>query len=81
MIFRRRLRAAEARVAELEAAQDNILSGAADLYLMVQEGKRLLIRWKATSGLTKDEKLVLRRSTQQHLRTSSSHVVQKIWPV
>jgi hypothetical protein len=49
-----------------------------ELYEMVGEGKRLLMRWSATSRLSKEQKLQLRRDTKKHQRHSSGEIVRRL---
>jgi hypothetical protein len=46
-----------------------------ELQSMVQEGKRLLMLWKRTSKLTKQQKKALRKATKNHLQKSSMRIV------
>lgn len=48
-----------------------------ELHKMVQESKRLLMRWRATSRLSKAAKLELRRETNAYLRKSSTAVLSR----
>jgi hypothetical protein len=52
-----------------------------ELYEMVGEGKRLLMRWSATSRLTPEGKLQLRRDTHDHARRSSTNLIKSVWPI
>lgn len=48
-----------------------------ELYTMVQQGKALLMMWRRTSKLNKEQMKQLRRETNQHLEKSSTRILQK----
>ncbi len=68
------------RIAQLEAREALLIASCAKLYLMTQDGKRLLLEYKRQSKLTKTQRTALKLRTNSYLRRSSSRIIQDIYP-